>query len=302
MPSETLVAAWLKGFQSDDLAAGGCAPLTSTTYTGMAPPDAAIQSSPNGDISTDITMHTATPNCSFTRGLEYGGGDLLPVPAPVKTAEECCALCVEHNACSVWTFDTELKKEPPTQPIATHHCYLKNDQVTVGHSSRFISGPPAPPPGPSSGWHNPCAGEQAKSAWCDEKQTNQQRAHALIDAMTIDEKAAMMSARANPGIPRLDIGAIKFSEALHGLITSCVSEELCATAFPAWIGMAASFDTKLWTDVATTIGTECRAFANIKASHTEHALAFWYTYICTYLLSTYLRPYLSSLVHIVPRY
>ena len=44
--------------------------------------------------------------------------------------------------------------------------------------------------------------------------------------MTIDEKAAMMSARANPGVPRLDIGAIHFSEALHGLITSCVSEDL----------------------------------------------------------------------------
>ena len=173
---------------------------------------------------------------------------------------------------------SETKREPPTQPSATHHCYLKNDQVTVSKSSRFISGPPAPPgPSPSSGgsWHNPCAGKMAASAWCDETKTNKQRSQLLVSEMTLDEKAAMMSARANPGVQRLDIGPIHFSEALHGLITTCVSEGLCPTAFPAWIGMAASFDVELWNSVATTIGTECRAFANLKASHTDHALAFW---------------------------
>lgn len=186
------------------------------------------------------------------------------------------ALHSVSQACSFWTFDTELKKEPATQPTATHHCYLKNDQVTVSRSSRFVSGPPAPSPGPSDGsWHNPCTGQQAASAWCDETKTNKQRAKSLVAAMTIEEKAAMMSARQNPGIPRLNIGAIHFSEALHGLITTCVSADLCPTAFPAWIGLAASFDRDLWTQVATTIGTECRAFANLKASHTDHALAFW---------------------------
>lgn len=216
-------------------------------------------------------------NCSFVAGLEYIGGDLLPEPEPVATADACCKLCSEHNACAYWVFDTELKKEPPTQPAATHHCYLKNDQITVGKSSRFVSGPPAPPSPPpgAGGWHNPCAGKQSSSPWCDEAKTNADRAQALVAAMTVEEKAAMMSARANPGIARLDVGVIHFSEALHGLITTCLSEQLCPTAFPAWIGMAASFDQKLWEDVATTIGTEGRAYANTKASHTGHALAFW---------------------------
>jgi len=214
--------------------------------------------------------------CAFTAGLEYGGGDLLPTPLPAQSPDECCKLCSDHNACSFWTFDTALKKEPPTQPTKTHHCYLKNDQVTVSKSSRFVSGPPAPPPGPSAGsWRNPCAGNQSASPWCDETKSNMQRAQALVAAMTVAEKAVMMSARENPGIARLDIGPIHFQEALHGVITVCLSEQLCPTAFPAWIGMAASFDQQLWEEVATVIGTEGRAYANIKASHTAHALAFW---------------------------
>lgn len=36
-------------------------------------------------------------NCSFTRGLEYSGGDLLPTPAPVQNPAQCCQLCSEHN-------------------------------------------------------------------------------------------------------------------------------------------------------------------------------------------------------------
>jgi hypothetical protein len=229
------------------------------------------------DDTAGLVVSRTSFNCTYSAGLEYGGGDLLPQPVPAATPDACCKLCSEHNACAYWVFDTELKKEPPTQPTATHHCYLKNNQITVSKSSRFISGPPAPPsPSPGAwGWHNPCAGKQSSSPWCDEIKTNTERAQALIAAMTIDEKAAMMSARANPGIARLEIGTIHFQEALHGVITVCLSEQLCPTAFPAWIGMAASFDPQLWAAVATTIGTEGRAFANIKASHTDHALAFW---------------------------
>ena len=142
-------------------------------------------------VGQSLTEEPAALTCPSTAGLEYGGGDLFPVPLVAATADACCKLCSENNACSYWVFDTALRKEPPTQPTATHHCYLKNDQITVSKSSRFISGPPPPPSPPSgSGWRNPCAGNQSGSAWCDESKTAAERAGSLVAAMTRTQEGA----------------------------------------------------------------------------------------------------------------
>jgi beta-glucosidase len=80
---------------------------------------------------------------------------------------------------------------------------------------------------------------------------------ALVAQMTLDEKAAQMQNHA-PAIPRLGIPAYDYwNEGLHGVARSGY-----ATLFPQAIGLAATWDTNLIHQVATTISTEARAKHN----------------------------------------
>jgi beta-glucosidase len=82
----------------------------------------------------------------------------------------------------------------------------------------------------------------------------QRRVAELVGKMTLEEKVSQMQNHA-AAIPRLDIPEYDWwSEGLHGIARSGY-----ATVFPQAIGLAATWDTALMHEVATTISTEARA-------------------------------------------
>lgn len=100
------------------------------------------------------------------------------------------------------------------------------------------------------------------------------QAKELVAKMTLEEKMSQMRYDA-PAIERLGIPAYNWwNEGLHG-----VARAGRATVFPQAIGMAASFDTELMEEVATTISDEARANYNEyrKFGNTEQyeGLTYW---------------------------
>ena len=84
----------------------------------------------------------------------------------------------------------------------------------------------------------------------DPKLTPQKRVDDLVSRLTLEEKVAMMQ-MASPAIPRLGIAPYHWwTEALHGMTHDT------ETVFPQAIGLAATWDTNLHYQVATTISTE----------------------------------------------
>lgn len=85
-------------------------------------------------------------------------------------------------------------------------------------------------------------------------QTAQERARAMVSAMTLEEKARQLGNDA-PAIPRLNIPEYNWwNEGLHGVARAGI-----ATVFPQAIGMAASWDIARMQRTADTISTEFRA-------------------------------------------
>ncbi|RFU26412.1 hypothetical protein B7463_g9922, partial [Scytalidium lignicola] len=104
---------------------------------------------------------------------------------------------------------------------------------------------------------------------CDTTLSIQERAAALVNAMTLDEKVSNVGSAA-PGSSRLALPAYPWqNEALHGVAGSTGvqfqspgANFSAATSFPMPILMSASFDDALINAVATAISTEARAFGN----------------------------------------
>lgn len=100
------------------------------------------------------------------------------------------------------------------------------------------------------------------------------RAADLVARMTLEEKIGQMMNDA-PAIPRLGVPAYEWwNEALHG-----VARAGSATVFPQAIGLAATFDPALMSDVAEAISDEARAkhheFANRGLRLRYQGLTFW---------------------------
>jgi beta-glucosidase len=86
------------------------------------------------------------------------------------------------------------------------------------------------------------------------RQRAEQMAERLVARMTLDEKLGQLINVA-PAIPRLQVPAYNWwTESLHG-----ASGAVPTTNFPEPIGLAATFDAPLVSDVARAIGTEVRA-------------------------------------------
>jgi beta-glucosidase len=114
---------------------------------------------------------------------------------------------------------------------------------------------------------------QQKPAYLDTSLTAEQRATDLVRRMTLEEKASQMANQA-AAIPRLDVPAYNWwSEALHGVIDSGVTE------FPEPVGLAATFDVPGIHSMAIDIGTEGRIkhVQDVRAGHTGimGGLDFW---------------------------
>ncbi|MFY0628351.1 MAG: glycoside hydrolase family 3 C-terminal domain-containing protein [Reichenbachiella sp.] len=98
---------------------------------------------------------------------------------------------------------------------------------------------------------------QTDKKWQDQTLTHQERAAALVAAMTLDEKISQLVDQSAP-IERLGIPEYNWwNEALHG-----VARNGRATVFPQAIAFGASFDTDLIERVATAISDEARAKFN----------------------------------------
>ena len=95
----------------------------------------------------------------------------------------------------------------------------------------------------------------------------------LISRMTLEEKVEQMRDHA-PAIPRLGVPKYDWwNEGLHGVAVAGY-----ATNFPQAIGMAATWDTKLVHEIATTISTEARAKYNQAMRDNQHEMFFGLTF------------------------
>ncbi len=107
-----------------------------------------------------------------------------------------------------------------------------------------------------------------------DRKAAREKARALVEKMTLEERAGQLSYQA-PAIKRLGIPAYNWwNEALHG-----VARAGQATVFPQAIGMAATFDTKLISEIADAVATEGRAKYNAYAALDDRGiykgLTFW---------------------------
>ncbi|KPI44493.1 putative exo-1,4-beta-xylosidase bxlB [Cyphellophora attinorum] len=104
-----------------------------------------------------------------------------------------------------------------------------------------------------------CSSEPlSNNSVCDTSLSARERAQALIDAMTIQEKLNLTHNN-SPGVPRLGLPTYNWwGEALHGV-----------AAAPA-IVMAAAFDDPLIYSIGEVISTEARAFSNANKSGLDY--------------------------------
>lgn len=115
----------------------------------------------------------------------------------------------------------------------------------------------------------PAAIAQTKPVYMDSSLPVAKRVDDLVGRMTLAEKVSQMQNHA-VAIPRLDVPAYDWwSEGLHGIARSGY-----ATVFPQAIGLAATWDTPLMDEVATTISTEARAKNAEALRHGNHNIYF----------------------------
>ncbi len=117
------------------------------------------------------------------------------------------------------------------------------------------------------------AAQSAQKPWLDTSLPPEQRAAALVQQMTLQEKASQLVNQARP-IPRLNVpGYDWWSESLHGVAVNGTTE------FPEPIGLAATFDPPAIHEMAIAIGTEGRIkhVQAVRAGHSNifEGLDFW---------------------------
>jgi len=110
--------------------------------------------------------------------------------------------------------------------------------------------------------------------WLDNSLSVDDRAEALVDAMTLEEKIGQLMDQA-PAIPRLNVPEYGWwNECLHG-----VARNGRATVFPQAIALGATFDEELIYEVATAISDEARAKFNVAIANGNRSkyagLTFW---------------------------
>jgi beta-glucosidase len=95
---------------------------------------------------------------------------------------------------------------------------------------------------------------QAGESWRDQSLSPDQRARALVDAMTLDQKVTLFAPDPGEPIPELGIPPRRESDGCCGVNTSATP----TTSFPAGLSTAATFDQSLATEWGDGIGLEAR--------------------------------------------
>ena len=124
----------------------------------------------------------------------------------------------------------------------------------------------------------PCDGGQKASPWCDATKPVDARVAALVQKLTTNEKAGLLSNTALP-VPRLDLPSYDWwNEAVHGFarvqFINGSDTHVNATSFPMSIGVSSSFNKTLWHEVGGVVGREARGAANSDI-YGLNALTFW---------------------------
>ncbi|ETN38164.1 uncharacterized protein HMPREF1541_07788 [Cyphellophora europaea CBS 101466] len=125
--------------------------------------------------------------------------------------------------------------------------------------------------------HPDCeSGPLSNNSVCDTSLPPRQRAQALVDAFTLQEKLNLTHNN-SPGVPRLGLPTYNWwGEALHGVAAAPGvdfaedGEWSYATSFPQPITMAAAFDDDLIYAIGDVISTEARAFNNANRSGLDY--------------------------------
>ncbi len=113
---------------------------------------------------------------------------------------------------------------------------------------------------------------QNATSYMDASLPVEKRVDDLVSRMTLEEKVGQMMNGAD-AIPRLGVPKYDWwSEGLHGIARSGY-----ATVFPQAIGMAATWDTDMVGQIATTVSTEARAKFNQAMRDNVHSIYFGLT-------------------------
>jgi beta-glucosidase len=85
------------------------------------------------------------------------------------------------------------------------------------------------------------------------------RVQALVDQLSLEEKITLLGGKPGPGstfpVPRLGIPELRMADGPLGIHWWCEA----ATAYPAVIAAAATWDTELWYRLGRALGRDCRA-------------------------------------------
>ena len=123
-------------------------------------------------------------------------------------------------------------------------------------------------------FHGCLTPRSAAFPYCDINLTYAQRIAWLIGNLTIDEKIAILApnpalgdacAGHNAGVPRLDIPDWSWLTETNSQVSAgCIIDGVCPTTFVGNLGMAASFNRTNWLRKGQVMGTEMRAFNNMR--------------------------------------
>ena len=115
----------------------------------------------------------------------------------------------------------------------------------------------------------PATTAAAARPWLDSRQPPQQRAAELIAAMTLDEKISQLHLQPDaqhqrfvPPIPRLGVPGFRIANGPAGMGPADDKPQKPATALPATMALASTFDPDLARRYGRLIGTETRALAH----------------------------------------
>jgi hypothetical protein len=189
--------------------------------------------------------------------------------------DTCRSLC-DGSSCSCFDWRDPATKHPsPQQP----NCRLTNASTATKRSgdgySAFVStvAPPSPPPPPPPPPSPPvaadpainygCRGVYSRFKFCDTTLGIEARLDALVDEMTVEEKASQLQARSCPPIDRLGIPFFCWGQnAVNGLGE--------ASEFPIAPGMAAGFNLSAVRRMGQAIGHNARVGFNQRVSNVSH--------------------------------
>eukprot|EP00729_Bicosta_minor_P004638 gene4638-27789_t len=178
---------------------------------------------------------TCGAGCNCTKGIDIQGGNAIDIKFfPAATAAACCSACSYDTAtpCTAWTWNG----------APNGACYLKRtNRAGTYAAANAVSGivlsrpqPPVPHPRPPPPAPPACT---SNCTWLDPTIPTVTRVSALVAALTLDEKIALMGTN-GAAVPRLKLPSYAWwSEGAHGVAWAGV-----ATVFPALVGVGSSFD------------------------------------------------------------